>query len=538
MVRLLLVDDEPLVLIGLQSMLKWEEYNIEICGCAHNGGEALSMIEKASPDIVIIDLKLPVKSGLEVMKICSEKYGRLPLFIVLTSFEEFHLAKEAIRYQAVDYIVKLELTPEELSKSIQKALRILSTLKPRSDLVSSGAGGHNDTQTFRDKFFIKLLNNLFENKQQYLMQRNELNLDFSYGRFAACSCEMLLTADRHRTMQELMRLCSSTVRMVRETVAKYCPCYIVTLDTRHFVVIFCLREQSAAGSCTFLNDILKKVTAIIFNYFSVNLLCAVGASVDDPYRLSESFYSSRCIFPSVGREHPILFADPAGRGEANDEVFDISLYKKDITKAYEEMDTDALYGLITGIADYFRENPSHYIQAMDAACTLLYMGISLLPDGKETILQIFSDEPEGFLSIHKKRLTTEIVAWMIKLRDGLCKLLQNRRQSYKNRIVANVKKYICANLNKKLTLNEVSARFGFSPNYLSQLFTHYAGFSFVEFTTKEKIAAARKMMDCGNRKVYEIAENLGFDNEFYFSKVFKKTEGCSPRDYMKKVEKR
>lgn len=533
MIKLLLVDDEPLVLIGLQSMLKWADYDIEICGCAHNGEEALSMIEKDSPDIVIADLKIPLKSGLEVMKICSEKYGRLPLFIVLTSFEEFHLAKEVIRYQAVDYIVKLELTPEELAKSIQKAVRILAAVKPQSVLDSSVSEDYNDMQTFREKFFIKLLNNLFENKNQYLMQRNELNLDFSFARFTACYCEMLFTNSGRMSMQELMRLYSSTIQMIRETVAKYLPCYIISLDTRHFAIIFCLRDRDVAGYCALLENILQKTTVIIYNYFSVHLLCAVGPTVDDPYRLSESFYSSRCIFPSIDPEHTILFADPGSSGKGKEDVFDIFLYKSDMIKAYEEMDTDALNGLITNIAGYFQKNPSQYIQAMDAACTLLYMGISLLPDGKETILQIFSDEPEGFLSIHKKRLTTEIVAWMIKLRDGLCTLLQNRRQSYKNRIVTNVKKYIRENLNKKLTLNEVSAHFGFSPNYLSQLFTHYAGRSFVEFITNEKVAAAKKMMDCGNRKIYEIAENLGFDNEFYFSKVFKKVEGCSPRDYMK-----
>ena len=533
MIKLLLADDEPLVLIGLQSMLKWEDYNIEICGCAHNGEEALAMIEKHSPDIVIADLKMPLKSGLEVMKACSEKYGRLPLFIILTSFEEFHLAKEVIRYQAVDYIVKLELTPEELAKSLKKAMQILSVLKPKEEADPSpeGRGG---LQTFCDRFFFKLLNNLFEDKKQYLMQRNELGLEFSFHTYTVCYCEISFSNSGNRSMQELMRLYSSTIRMVRETVAKYLACYVISLDTRHFAIILCFKEQEAADSCGRIENILKKAATIVYNYFSVQLVCAVGTKVEDPYRLYESFSASRQIFPSVDPEHKILFADPGG-GKSSADVFDLSLYKSDITKAYEEMDINALKGLITRIADYFQANPSHYIQAMDAACTLLYLGISLLPDGKEIIMQIFADEPEGFLSIHQKRMTSEIVAWMLKLRDGLCTSLQDRRQNYKNRLVHHIKKYICENLDKKLSLNEVSAHFGFSPNYLSQLFAHYAGCSFVEFITDEKIAAAKKMMDGGNRRIYEIAERLGFDNEFYFSKVFKKVEGCSPRDYMKRA---
>lgn len=132
MIKLLLADDEPLVLIGLQSMLKWEDYDIQICGTAHNGEQTLAMIEKYSPDLVIADIKMPIMTGLEVMKICRQKYDRLPLFIMLTSYEEFQYVKEAISYQAVDYLIKLELTPESLSASVSKALDLLMDLKKTS----------------------------------------------------------------------------------------------------------------------------------------------------------------------------------------------------------------------------------------------------------------------------------------------------------------------------------------------------------------------------------------------------------------------
>lgn len=80
----------------------------------------------------------------------------------------------------------------------------------------------------------------------------------------------------------------------------------------------------------------------------------------------------------------------------------------------------------------------------------------------------------------------------------------------------------------------MAAVFGFSPNYLSQLFARQADCPFVEYVTREKIRAAKDMMREENVKLYEIAERLGFDNAFYFSKVFKKIEGCSPREYMQR----
>lgn len=76
MYQLLIVDDEPLVQAGIRSMLNWNEMNIDICGTAMNGQAALKIIEETSPDIVITDIKMPVMSGLELAKVCRERYGK------------------------------------------------------------------------------------------------------------------------------------------------------------------------------------------------------------------------------------------------------------------------------------------------------------------------------------------------------------------------------------------------------------------------------------------------------------------------------
>ena len=96
MIKLLIVDDEPLVQIGIKSMLRWDELGIEVCGTAMNGKAALEMIRQYRPDIVITDIKMPVMNGLELVKICRDEFGPIPLFIILTSFEEFSLIKEAM----------------------------------------------------------------------------------------------------------------------------------------------------------------------------------------------------------------------------------------------------------------------------------------------------------------------------------------------------------------------------------------------------------------------------------------------------------
>ena len=110
MYKLLIVDDEPLVQVGLKSMLNWNTLHIEICGIAGNGQEALDLIARLKPHIVIADIRMPVMSGLDLVRKCREQTGELPVFIMLTSYEEFEYAREALRYHVAEYLVKLELT--------------------------------------------------------------------------------------------------------------------------------------------------------------------------------------------------------------------------------------------------------------------------------------------------------------------------------------------------------------------------------------------------------------------------------------------
>lgn len=531
MIKLLLADDEPLVLIGLQSMLKWDDYDIKICGTAHNGEQTLEMIETLSPDIVIADIKMPLKNGLEVLKICREKYGTLPVFIMLTSFEEYDFVKEAINYQALDYLIKMEVTPEILGESVSKALAMLRSLK-NFEQPHSGPEGNSFIEAFYEKFFICLYNNLFDSREQFLVQKKELDLDFSHAAYVVCYCEIVNINTIAVNNEKLLILYSSTIQMVRETLNKFLPCYVTSLDMKHFNITFCLNRQETSEYTKHLEELLRHTINIVHNYFNVNLICAAGGKVEDPYSICESYYMARHIFSCAAPEKSLIFFDYPDNNCNEADIFDFSQYKESIAKIFKELDTDALEHSITDIASYFDKNRRHHVQAMDVACNLMYMAISLLPDGESIMQQIFADEEDSYYGIYSKRTVEEIIEWMLKLKDRLCEILQTRKKNYKNRTVSNIQKYIQSNLDKKLSLNEVAALFGFSPNYLSQLFARCTGFSFVEYITNVKISAAKDMLLQGNTRIYEIAENLGFESAFYFSKVFKKVEGFSPREYI------
>ena len=79
---------------------------------------------------------------------------------------------------------------------------------------------------------------------------------------------------------------------------------------------------------------------------------------------------------------------------------------------------------------------------------------------------------------------------------------------------------------------QVAAVFGLSPNYLSALFKKTCNVGFSEYITQGKVSRAKSLLLEQDMKIYEIAEQLGFESAFYFSKVFKKVEGISPREFV------
>lgn len=529
MINLLIADDEPLVQAGIKSMVNWEELGIHLIGTATNGSIAYNMIKEHSPEIVITDIKMPVMTGLELAKKCFEEKRTLPVFIILTSYEDFHFAKEALTYQVLDYLIKLELTPEVLTTTIRRAIARVQELQQSNQAQESAP---DSLYLIKEQFYTRLVMNLFESENQFLSQAGNLNLSFDYASYAVSYLEILSSQTQELSAEQQLNLYSSCLQIAGEITPKYLPCHVLSLDTKHFLILFFLSPDHTANYKEILGSTLRQVSQMLFNYYSVNVHASVGSLVHTPMQIASSFQDAKQIFSQVDDTTPILFAEDIDTGENLRNVFNISLFKEDIRKAYTEYDEKALYDIFTSIIELFSDKPTHNVQAMDAAGNILYLSLSLLSDGEQIVSEIFRDRPNGYRSLYELTGVEQIMEWLTVLRDGLCDSFSTHKKDYKNHIVAHVKKYINEHIEEKLTLNKVAEVFNISPNYLSILFSKYNDMGFTDYINQSKIQAAITMLEKGDLKVYEISDILGFESAFYFSRVFKKVTGLSPRDYV------
>lgn len=535
MYKLLILDDEPLVQAGIRSMLPWEEINITICGVAANGQIGWEMMEQEQPDIIITDIKMPVMSGLELLKKTRKQYTEYcnyPAFIILTSYEDFQIAKEAITYHVTDYLVKIELTPQALKESVLRAIESIPKIKMEKE--SENALSSKDLQNLKEKFFIRLLHNLYDTPEQFELLRQDLAIPFSYAAYQCCYFEMNNPAIDTMELEKQITLYANSYQLLQEITTKYWNAYFVTLDRKHGALIILYEHTPNQDNSSFVMTCLQQVNNSLSSYYQTTLKCGLGTLVASPLSISDSYQSARQAFGSIST--PTGIANVETILPKAHMTFHLSIIKEDLSRAFSEYDESLLTTVMEQIITLFEEHPNYYVQALDAACNILFLSISLIPNGEEMISSLFSDYSDGYRSVYRQNTTEQVVNWLRQFYQRLYASFCEHHKEHRHHIVESVKKYIEMHITQKLNLNEVAAIYNISPNYLSSLFKKYNDCGYSEYITERKIAKAKEMMQDSTIKVYEIADALGFESAFYFSKVFKKVEGISPTEYWNKIQ--
>ena len=533
MIKLVIADDEPLIQIGLRSMIDWSALSIEICGTASNGDTAWELINNHRPEIVITDIQMPCSSGLELGKRCIKELGRLPVFIILTSFEDFQYAREALSFRAVDYLVKIDLSPESLTESVKKAIEQVELIRQKHPEFRDS---RQSLLMFQERFYIKLLNNLFESREQFQLQQQQFEIPLNAEAYAAASIQFIPAPGNKAGIpsagQDIpLNIYNQTLQMFQELLSKYIPCHVLALDTHFLAAVFLLNNGYTGDWKSHVRNALESTAEMLYNYYNVSFLTSIGGLVQDPLELSSSYSDSRQILPCLSEETPMLFCDEHSDMSKLRNVFSMSLFRDDISRAFQELDESALRAIIDTIQGLLGKDRVHFSQALDAASNILHFAMTLLPDGPDIISNIFREEPDTYRSLYHLKSIPAIISWLSRLEEGLCLSFEDKKKSHQNSLAILCCQYIHEHIHERIFLQDIADTFGISPNYLSQLFKKHMNVGLSEYITNHKIDESKKLLKETNLKIYEISDRLGFESSFYFSKVFKKITGVSPKDY-------
>ena len=165
-ISIAIIDDESLVRLGIKSSVEWENYGYEIIGEADNGQNGLEMIQQKQPDIVLLDICMPVMDGISLAKNLYEQNSPV-ILVFLSGYAEFEYARQALTYKVYEYILK-PIKAEELHSVFRRISELLNQ-----------SGNHSDTGNYYDKLIQKARLYMEENLSVVTLKQTALHIGLS-----------------------------------------------------------------------------------------------------------------------------------------------------------------------------------------------------------------------------------------------------------------------------------------------------------------------------------------------------------------------
>lgn len=469
--KMIIVDDERISREGLLDFIDWrDDYGIEIAGTAANGKEGLDLYEKLQPDIVLTDIKMPIMSGIEMAEKIRSNDSRVRI-ILLSAYSDFNYAQKALKTKVDDYLLK-PVEEQELRKLMD---RIATESMERS------------LQEDSRRQFLEVLDGSWEWCPQLRDSRFQV---FILGKDAE--------RDRCRDALWLVEFHEGSY----VGIAKYAQ--DATDDNRR--VIYDGAECCYAGGCVERPEDIRK------SYNEAVLAQYIGSF----WGLKELKYT-----------HIAKRRKQWARHDAD--------MRQEIIKLSDELH-DAIRQLEPARIEAAAHRTMHYLlqnQGIDPSYIedfLIHLAIRISRE-----LSDFNDIKASLwelrMSLHGIDRFHAIKAIFIEWLKKWTERVEERQRLSDTTIVERVVGMIEQQYAEDINLRLIADRVYLSPNYLGNIFRSTTGLYFNDYLVGYRMKKATELLLVGSDKVALIGEAVGIPNTSYFSSLFKKTYGVTPKEY-------
>lgn len=536
--KVIIVDDEYLIRMGIRSMIEWEDLGCEIAGEASNGEEALKLIEELEPDIVITDVKMPVLGGLELISGAS-KNKKKPRFLVLSNFSDFHYVREAMKMGAEDYLLKLELEPEQLRKCMEKVIDKISTEKEVRGKDNKILTAQN-MKTIQGSFLKGIMNRIYLD-EAYVMEKLEffdIKLTFSNTIYSMIIKIGELYRFEDVSNEELSTLNFSVINIVEEILSDWYDVHCIEGKTSEFIV-FATAKEHCINRITDENLIEqgKILREMLSQYLNITAIISIGIGEPGLEGLYQAY--KRAVLNIKNRfftnESEILLLEESQVGIKELENISIYDYKDQLFEALSFQRPKKMKKIMENIRKKITSTP----MSKETVCNVVLELYSMIREYEET----YQLNGRSLMVCSKKTYqqlicmthVSEARNWLDHVENDLKNYINSREKEGYHKLISKVKAYIHEHFDEDISLSEVADVVDLNPSYFSTLLKQYTGLSYSEYVIKERIEHAKELLQETNLKVYEVGHAVGYHNIYYFNRIFKKKTGFTPGEYKKRI---
>lgn len=528
MLRVLLVDDEPYIVKGLEVLIDWEKEDCVIAGTASNGKEALDILSKTKVDLIIADIKMPVMTGLELLeKIRSEKLSDA-YFVILSGYADFTYAQEALRFGCFDYIlkpVKKEALITVLGKVNQTNLRVE---QKKSD-------DEKMEQAYLARNVISLiLGNYDTLNLEYVQNHMKLSDEIRFIEIELDDIDMdeeLSDEEKRGYQRKLYEACQE---FLKED-SNHCV-FDVSGHEKIYDIGFVYCNYMAEQKRTDEAEYLKQFLAYLREQMELPVIMMVGKKVNGIANIARS-YGTACIlrsFQGFRAKKNIYFYEE----EVQVKSGGILLCKNSLDALLTAIEQNSRIEIKKSVEMFYEEMKQMDIQGETMTLNINYLLFQLIHlaisqddrVNQEEIIRLISE------SSFEQGIKRGSKAHMSRFACDYADYLSQLRKNVSHGVLAQIDKEIREHFAENLTLKEFSEKYYVNSAYLGQLFRKKYGQSFKDYLNNYRMEEAARQLLRTDKKVYQIAEDVGYRDLDYFVNRFILAKGCTPAKFRKKAK--
>lgn len=512
LLKALLVDDEPFITKGLSVLVDWNALGFTIAGTASNGKQALSFLKKHPVDLIIADIQMPVMDGLELVEILRRDKISDAHFVVLSGYSDFEYARQALRFDCMDYLLKPVMTDQltELLKKVRASCDRSSEGRKREEVYSNAYLAQNLLALLQEQYDDKTVS-FVEAQLRLTGGIRYISITRQTGRAVSEPVKEGKVFQR-----ELASVCRGLLGRWGNHLLEIPP------GTGDGVgLVFCRGMAQEKNEYSFLCGLQQQIQSVLQS--PVTLFA--GEQVPHITGLRKSYQTAlqmRAMHPYGSDPSPVQLyrggdAGFAGIPAHSMDTLITAIEKNDrpgirnaVLEVFGNIDTGMDFELLRVNMDY-----------------LLYRMVRLACDRDKTI-----DQKKLLLHLQKNMLRSRDYDKIIQFTQEYAEYILSLREDGGS-IIQQVEQDIRLNYRENLTLKGLSQKYYVNSAYLGQLFKKKYGVTFRKYLNNCRIEQAARLLLTTSDKVYHIAQAVGYQDMDYFIERFIDIKGCTPSNYRK-----
>ena len=527
--KILLIDDEPHVTRAIRQLVPWEELGIDVILEAFSGRDAMQLIEREDPQIVLTDVVMPDLTGLELMRMIRQDHPHTQL-LVMSSYNDFEYVRSTLRVGGSDYLLK-PLDQDQLIRALRRAVDIYEQQEAQR---KAQRRAQRDLSAMSDLAVESLL-------ERFLTQHAS---DTGYSELFTLAPELMSSGRGVICLWDL-DCCYNTQAIsglqriqlweqsLRHSLTARRFGYLLRHPSRPFVRILFLYQRF--DECLrFLEEQLLGVNA--------DAPYHIHAGISTPQAFPAQFslaceQAMHAFYSAPASQHPGILIRYTPACEPQEPSLD------------PESEQAIFAAVLSGHSEELRRAIGAWLDGVLTPVPLLYhlrcalnRYRSLEQNITRQLCRRYSDlhfalEPMPALFAYSGRdgLFSREKLENTLLRRALSLHEQMQKAAGADKRIRQVAHWLEENYAEPFSQEALAARFFMSRDYLSRRFAKEMGVSMVNFLTAVRIRQAKFLMADSNVTIREVAHLVGFEDEKYFSRQFKRIEGITPGEYRSRL---